>query len=608
MEEKKNRKPRYFFQLLREGSGETDWRSAGVFASAQEAHTAFGYFRLLLQEARNYFIDYDDTVCGYRIGIREVLAESTGSFATEDEAWGQDGVQRFIGVAQQPGGWHPEKQGARYWGYYVACPNNKALHPCTYENERQRDDVLEHLYAAAQGFPASGWITPSGLVDPVDGHPVAVFAGPGGVPGIDEAGLNLILDVMDAVWAGLFFEDAEGLYVKAGGGQTLIRPVSAGVGRDRWEDELLRYGAYLPMVRTTITGAAAQYQLEIKLPGFAALPGREYSDKACGCPPEKHGEQFNCYAAWISDISYGSAMEVWNVYQALLPLLADKSNYHPVHDESALEYGIELLVEQAILARSIQRYFYATMAARALDRAKDCVNTEGLNVVEHVLLRPDKEAGKIIPVCAAGDNPTLTAPVGANNPTPTVAVGADAYSFLMTVFLPAWPQRFRKTENRQLLESIIQRETPAHILPRILWLTPRDMCRMESNYKKWLHWLNTGSSCGDFKPDDLIELLFSTPFDCMSDVACGQESQKENADEWLSEINKLYCWSDSECADTSSWKTGSGTAVPSNNSPFTMSGTQLPRPALKNKTIEKKPEQPKPPSRCPRSMVINNIR
>ncbi|HXB95930.1 MAG TPA: hypothetical protein VNU70_12255, partial [Puia sp.] len=590
--EQQNKDPRYFFQLLNDQTGETDWTSAGVFLSAQDAHTAFDYFRLLLMVSGNYFIDYDDAACRYRVGIREVLAESVGSFPNEEAAWGSDGVQRFIGAAESAGGWHPEQQEDCHWGYFIACPNDKAVHPCWYETGQQRDATLEKLYTAAQGFPVGGWVNGAGagfnILDPLDGHAVAVI--PGGA-GTDEPGLNSVLDLFDGVWAGLFYEDEQGLYVRAG--QTLIRPAEAGISRDKWEEALLRYGAYFPIVRETATGGVVQYRVEIKLRGFAALPGKEFIDKDCGCPPEGPGEEPACYAAWINPMKSQppvSAVEAWNAYQALLPLLADKGNYRSVHDEQALSYGIQLLEESEVLARSVQPYYYAKMAARALDRAKECVDAEGLNLVEHLLLRPDMGAGK----------EAMKEVTNAINVCTDVATGlgfqagGDAYSFLMTVFLPAWPQRFRKVENRQLLESIIQRETPAHILPRILWLTPKDMCTIETQYKKWLYWLKTDKPCGDFHPDQLIKQLFETPFECMWETGCGQTPVKEEGDEWLSQINKLYCWEDSTCADTTTWSSGGGTPGTTNKKPFTMGGTRLKRPRLEKPIIEQKPVRQKP--------------
>jgi hypothetical protein len=602
------KKESYYFVLLTE-TGERDWTSAGRFGSPQDAHVAFDYFRLLLNVPGNYFIEYDEKTCHYRVGIREVLLESSGDFATPEEAWGREGVELLIGIAQSAAGLHPERRADGSWGYIAACPNEQAVHPCRYESEKQRDSVLEQLYKAAQGFPATGWVKREkkgiGLPDPEKGHIIALIPGEAAGTAVDtdshgEAVLNEVLDLLDAVWAGLFYED-EGLYVQTGA--VRVRPAHD-IGRDKWEDELLRYGAWFPVLRKKGIGVATQYRLEIKLPGFAAMAGRPYTDKACGCEPPEPGKEPDCYAAWVIKTVYASAEEAWAAYRALLPLLADKGNYRPVHDTAAAYYGIELMEEVAIIAESVQTYFYPEMAARAMGRATVCLNAEGVNLVEHLLLRKADKAGNAaaIPACPSTDAQGLPF-------TP----GADPYSFIMTAFLPAWPERFRENENRQRLEGILQREAPAHILLRILWLTPKDMCRMESSYKKWLRWLREGNGCGDFDPGEFTTLLFGTPLECLEVNACdgGLNADasvvpkpdalaipKPNAsgtppaadadsDEWLSQINLLYCWKDRECADSASWTTGSAPQPPveKGQAIFAMSGKELTRPAVKKKQV-----------------------
>lgn len=594
-------KPRYYFELLRE-SGERDWTSAGRFGTPQDAHVAFDYFRLLLNVPGNYFIEYDEKTCHYRVGIREVLAESTGDFATAEEAWGSEGVERLIGIAHSAGGWHPARRADGSWGYFAACPNERAVHPCRYESEQRRDKVLELLYNAAQGFPVAGWVKAEekkiGLPDAEKGHIIALIPGEPGGETVDadspgEAVLNGVLDLLDAVWAGLFYED-DGLYVQSG--TVRVRPAHH-AGRDKWEDELLRYGAWFPILRKKGIGVATQYRFEIRLPGFAAMAGLPYTDKACGCEPSEPGTEPGCYAAWVSKISYTNAEEAWAAYRALLPLLADKGNYRPVHDTAAIYFGIELFEEAAIIAESAQTYYYPEMAGRALGRARSCMNAEGVNLVEHLLLRKDGT----IPVCPSTDAQGLPF-------TP----GTDPYSFIMTAFLPAWPERFRENKNRQRLESILQREAPAHILLRILWLTPKDMCQMESTYRKWLHWLRERKGCGDFGPGDLTGLLFGTPLGCLEVNTCDGSTTPATAaptastpaapptaapdsDEWLSQINRLYCWKDRECADTSGWTTTGAPQPPveKGQAIFAMSGKELTRPAVKKKpvNIRERPEQ-----------------
>ncbi|HLZ88598.1 MAG TPA: hypothetical protein VKQ52_15190, partial [Puia sp.] len=199
-------------------------------------------------------------------------------------------------------------------------------------------------------------------------------------------------------------------------------------------------------------------------------------------------------------------------------------------------------------------YAYAEMASRAMERAKDCINMEGMHLVEHLLLRPEKGGTKAIPICETSGNTGLP-----------FQPGADGYSFIATAFLPAWPERFRKKENRQVLETLLQEETPAHILLRILWLTPEDMCRREGMYKDWLRWLIPEKPCGDFKMEEWVRLLFEESPRCLANcAACTVASETAGSgsaiarsvdgDEWLSEINLLYCWKDMACADTSKWK------------------------------------------------------
>lgn len=321
---------RWIFQLTDQETGESDWESAGDFASAQEAHVAFDYFRLLLNVGGNYFIEYDDERCGFRLGLREVLVESAAPYPTADAAW--KAIEEFIMVAQTGGGF------------------------------------------SVGGFSAGGF----------------------------SAGGFHVEERTDGTW---------GYFVAA-------------------------------------------------------------ADK----PAE-------------------------------------------------------------VLARSPQPYYYAEMAEKAMDRAKACINMEGLQLVEHLLLRPEKGVKTAIPVCAPGTPlPGLTA-----------QPGADPYSFIITVFLPAWPERFRKKENRQVLERRLQQETPAHILLRMLWLTPMDMCRWETAYREWLRSLRPEPPCVDYSADEWMKMLFAESVQCLAaDVSDG--------DEWLSEINLLFCWKDRACADTSGWK------------------------------------------------------
>ena len=62
----------------------------------------------------------------------------------------------------------------------------------------------------------------------------------------------------------------------------------------------------------------------------------------------------------------------------------------------------------------------------------------------------------------------------------------DPYSFRTTVILPCWPKRMRDHTFRNLVEKTIQREFPAHVHTRIVWLGTMEMKAFETVYNNWL--------------------------------------------------------------------------------------------------------------------------
>ncbi len=105
---------------------------------------------------------------------------------------------------------------------------------------------------------------------------------------------------------------------------------------------------------------------------------------------------------------------------------------------------------------------------------------EGFHIFEHILFRPvddveithgDVERG-FVQECTDREN--CRCPI------------KDYYSFRITVVLPAWSLRFRDMRFREFVEETIRLETPAHILPRICWISPCDMKYLEDAYREWL--------------------------------------------------------------------------------------------------------------------------
>jgi hypothetical protein len=101
----------------------------------------------------------------------------------------------------------------------------------------------------------------------------------------------------------------------------------------------------------------------------------------------------------------------------------------------------------------------AGRAAAALRRAllAETAMSEGLHVVEHILLRPRPE-------CDA----------------------ANALSLRLTVVMPGWTARTARPDFRAFAQNMIRAECPAHLLVRTLWLDHADMLCFEAAMADWL--------------------------------------------------------------------------------------------------------------------------
>lgn len=123
---------------------------------------------------------------------------------------------------------------------------------------------------------------------------------------------------------------------------------------------------------------------------------------------------------------------------------------------------------------------------------------EGMFVIEHILLRPDIdllqeqdglfEPKNFIAVCSGHDCDECE---------------ADAYSFRITVILPAGAERFKDEDFRNYIEKTIRLETPAHIYPRICWWSKESLTAFEPVYKTWLELKQAGE---DVTPEGLSVL------------------------------------------------------------------------------------------------------
>lgn len=126
----------------------------------------------------------------------------------------------------------------------------------------------------------------------------------------------------------------------------------------------------------------------------------------------------------------------------------------------------------------------ATRGARAIvDRydqllAAESCNSEGMHLIEHILLRPRAANHALLPVCL---------------PTDCEFCGEeDPYSFRVSVILPYWPERCRKLAFRAMVERMLREEAPAHVQVKVCWIDQAQMTELDALHRDWLDALRTG--------------------------------------------------------------------------------------------------------------------
>ena len=100
---------------------------------------------------------------------------------------------------------------------------------------------------------------------------------------------------------------------------------------------------------------------------------------------------------------------------------------------------------------------------------------EGMYVVENILLRPDLPAhpgDPFLPICP--------------DPNCAECYDSDPYSYRIHIILPAYGPRFGDIDFRRWAERVIREETPAHIQPKICWISIEDMGFVEARYEAWI--------------------------------------------------------------------------------------------------------------------------
>jgi hypothetical protein len=577
----------YYFVLFNVHELKIDWTSTCSYDSADEARQEFYFFLLLLKYKGNFHIDIDYEDCKPVVYIREVLAESIQRFREEKAAWGEHGIEKFICVAQTCNSFHYyfDRQNC-FDSFYIACGNSGIVHPCSYESPEKRNQSLELLFSKGREFvqknpPHIFFPHDSNIIRDLEGKELAIFLKQDTESNFTNY-CNRLMELIDCILDDTKYKQGEeGFFLTGQSTQYLEKiaiPVDKNICLRDWKEKLIELAFYFPIVKNIDANNKKKYCVEIKFPCFNH-PGSDLStNDPCGCNGRKPGNDESCQIAWKSVCCFDTCRDAFEFYYKILPLLLNYQNYHPVYDCDCGPYRIELLARHEIIASNPQSYSTPAMNCEAGERSIKLLNAEGLHLVEHILLRPqceedckcsfyeehcdDKTHCHFTWEIPGEEDPCL----GQKNIC--FVPGVDPYSFIATIALPAWPARFRRMENRQLLENILYREAPAHVLIRILWLAPHDLCCFETHFKKWNRRLGQKTICADNNPAcEFLNFLFETNFECLKDctecppcktdvpppspcVILNDHVVKTTGEfEILNQLNELYCWKKMDCKE-----------------------------------------------------------
>ena len=153
-----------------------------------------------------------------------------------------------------------------------------------------------------------------------------------------------------------------------------------------------------------------------------------------------------------------------------------------------------------VVARRIEYFSTSDEMEQAISELMSYLQTnysdEGMYLIESILLRPEKEDDPFLPICP--------------DPGCKDCSDDDPYSYRINVILPAYSSRFSNMDFRRFCEEVIRAEAPAHILPRVCWVSQDDMASLEKHYRDWIS-LKSGADGSDrsAKLTSFIDALFS---------------------------------------------------------------------------------------------------
>lgn len=223
---------------------------------------------------------------------------------------------------------------------------------------------------------------------------------------------------------------------------------------------------------------------------------------------------------------YDTSQSIDEIKQQLIEHGLEYDNYFKQVSNDNTFY-FEFRVDGKTIGRSIS---HKDDADKALEQIMLCVDQlrvddEQVLVIEHLLLRPKlSQRDKLLPAHEVTNY----------HDEPICCPGnTDPYSFIISVVLPSWPARFRNLDFRRYVEDKIRLETPAHIFPKICWVTRETMNALDQSLRDW----KSAMAAVDFNDElfisgfgrDSLDTLINNVLESLPEIDGGLRAQIQGA-------------------------------------------------------------------------------
>ncbi|MCC6282166.1 MAG: hypothetical protein IT262_16305, partial [Saprospiraceae bacterium] len=563
----------------------TIWQSTECYNSPEAALEAYSDFLPILgnQNACRVFC----TPTHFYVGIVEILAESECEFISEDEAWGEyaynldeqerpvglkkdecdhcinKGVREFLAATEDPRNCVVFKSGD-FWRFMVVSPDYFVVkHTCQYNTQEERNKFYEEWLAALKQLNCENCF-PEILTTPGAGVQTIRIAVTSDKYITSIAPLSGSRAEEQEMWL------CQVMQALVDGEENCVDIQSCLTGLAVINDGL-KYSDVLPIAKKyPIYKGETGYCFRLYWPANdettpAPLQPCDCKDvkikyaATTTCTEPYPFESANCYdclaAAKTAFIAFCNGVQ-----NGEFSVQLDAENdYGP--------YSFTLIDPGKVIALHPQQYPCRPDVDEAMARAKACLNNEGMQLIEHILLRPrdQRDCDCLLPIspdyCCGIDYLPYYDPEDPCSKPEDLMIhylpGADPYSFWATVAMPDWNPRFRGSDKRRFMEQLLYQEAPALVGLNMLWLSPKQMCKLEDAWKVYLEYLKCPTEqilCSEKPPVcalvDCIKTLCSTnpcdaPADGEGDCNCPKPASSTTDDCCaLEDYNKSIFWAE----------------------------------------------------------------